>query len=90
MQETIKLVCVLTQSKSEVKKESGESSPSEAACFCSPSAAKTQCASCGMEIHDRYLLKVRKNNLQRKTDNIYTLRKNKIHPRSFKKLIIGL
>uniref|UniRef100_A0A3Q1EQN9 LIM homeobox 6 n=1 Tax=Acanthochromis polyacanthus TaxID=80966 RepID=A0A3Q1EQN9_9TELE len=48
-------------SKSEVKKESGESSPSEAACLCSPPAAKNQCASCGMEIHDRYLLKV--NNL---------------------------
>uniref|UniRef100_A0A8D0CX65 LIM homeobox 6 n=1 Tax=Sander lucioperca TaxID=283035 RepID=A0A8D0CX65_SANLU len=42
-------------------KESGESSPSEAACHCSPPAAKNQCASCGMEIHDRYLLKV--NNL---------------------------
>ncbi|TNN60179.1 LIM/homeobox protein Lhx6 [Liparis tanakae] len=51
---------LLTWSKSEVKKESGESSPSEAACLCSP-AAKNQCASCGMEIHDRYLLKV--NNL---------------------------
>lgn len=49
----------LTQSKSEVKKESGESSPSEAACLCSPPVAKTQCASCGMEIQDRYLLKVR-------------------------------
>uniref|UniRef100_A0A668UJ42 Uncharacterized protein n=1 Tax=Oreochromis aureus TaxID=47969 RepID=A0A668UJ42_OREAU len=48
-------------SKSEVKKESGESSPSEAACLCPPPAAKNQCASCGMEIHDRYLLKV--NNL---------------------------
>ncbi|KAJ0019887.1 hypothetical protein NQD34_007456 [Periophthalmus magnuspinnatus] len=46
-------------SKTEVKKES-ESSPSEAACLCSPSA-KNQCASCGMDIHDRYLLKV--NNL---------------------------
>uniref|UniRef100_A0A665X1I1 LIM homeobox 6 n=1 Tax=Echeneis naucrates TaxID=173247 RepID=A0A665X1I1_ECHNA len=51
----------LPQSKSEVKKESAESSPSEAACLCSPPAAKNQCASCGMEIHDRYLLKV--NNL---------------------------
>lgn len=48
----------LAQSKSEVKKESGESSPSEAACLCSPPADKNQCASCGMEIHDRYLLKV--------------------------------
>lgn len=52
---------VLAQSKSEVKKESGGSSPSEAACLCSPPAAKNQCASCGMEIHDRYLLKVRNN-----------------------------
>ncbi|KAF3851347.1 hypothetical protein F7725_013119, partial [Dissostichus mawsoni] len=43
--------------KSEVKKESG-CSPSEAACLCSPPAAKNQCASCGMEIHDRYLLKL--------------------------------
>lgn len=55
----LKRVCVLAQSKSEVKKESGESSPVEAACLCSPAAAKNQCASCGMEIHDRYLLKVR-------------------------------
>lgn len=58
----------LTQSKSEVKKESGESSPSEAACLCSPPAAKNQCASCGMEIQDRYLLKVRSNDRQRKSD----------------------
>ncbi|XP_034026815.1 LIM/homeobox protein Lhx6 isoform X3 [Thalassophryne amazonica] len=49
-------------SKSEVKKESVEEfSPSEASCLCSPPAAKNQCASCGMEIQDRYLLKV--NNL---------------------------
>ncbi|XP_015251043.1 PREDICTED: LIM/homeobox protein Lhx6-like [Cyprinodon variegatus] len=48
-------------SKPDVKKESGESSPLEAACLCSPPAAKNQCASCGMEIQDRYLLKV--NNL---------------------------
>ncbi|XP_016529689.1 LIM/homeobox protein Lhx6 isoform X1 [Poecilia formosa] len=48
-------------SKPEVKKESGESSPLEAACLCSPPAAKNQCASCGLEIQDRYLLKV--NNL---------------------------
>ncbi|XP_061586113.1 LIM/homeobox protein Lhx6-like isoform X3 [Cololabis saira] len=46
-------------SKSEVKKESAESSP-EAASL-SPPAAKNQCANCGMEIQDRYLLKV--NNL---------------------------
>lgn len=49
------------QSKAEVKKESEESSPPEAACLCSPPAAKNQCASCGMEIQDRYLLKVRDN-----------------------------
>lgn len=54
------LLFTLTQSKLEVKKESGESSPSEAACLCSPPPAKNQCASCGMEIHDRYLLKVTK------------------------------
>ena len=53
------MMCFLTQSKSEVKKESAESSPSEVACLCSPPAAKNQCANCGMEIHDRYLLKVR-------------------------------
>lgn len=47
----------LFQSKAEVKKESGESSPAEAACLCSP-PARNQCASCGMEIQDRYLLKV--------------------------------
>lgn len=49
----------LTQSKLEVKKEADESPPSEAACLCSPPTAKNQCASCGMEIQDRYLLKVR-------------------------------
>lgn len=49
----------LTQSKLEVKKEADESPPSEAACLCSPPPAKNQCASCGMEIQDRYLLKVR-------------------------------
>ncbi|KAM4615801.1 LIM/homeobox protein Lhx6 [Polymixia lowei] len=56
-------------SKSEVKKESNESSPTEVPCRCSPPvasptprpSAKNQCASCGMDIHDRYLLKV--NNL---------------------------
>uniref|UniRef100_H3DDR8 LIM homeobox 6 n=1 Tax=Tetraodon nigroviridis TaxID=99883 RepID=H3DDR8_TETNG len=37
------------------------SPPSEAACLCSPPPAKNQCASCGMDIQDRYLLKV--NNL---------------------------
>lgn len=70
----------LTQSKSEVKKESGESSPSEAACLCSPPAAKNQCASCGMEIHDRYLLKVSR----RKLMNIYTTTKHNTYPRSLK------
>ncbi|MEQ2185119.1 hypothetical protein GOODEAATRI_014953 [Goodea atripinnis] len=55
------VVCFVAQSKSEVKKESGVSSPLEAACLCSPPSAKNQCASCGMEIQDRYLLKV--NNL---------------------------
>ncbi|CAL8344580.1 unnamed protein product [Lota lota] len=56
-------------SKSEVKQELNDSSPSEAPCTCSPPVAssparpsvKNQCASCGMDIHDRYLLKV--NNL---------------------------
>ncbi|CAL1615793.1 unnamed protein product [Knipowitschia caucasica] len=48
-------------SKTEVKKEEcSEPSPSQAACLCSPSV-KNRCASCGMDIHDRYLLKV--NNL---------------------------
>lgn len=56
------------QSKLEVKKEAGESPPSEAACLCSPPPAKNQCASCGMEIQDRYLLKVR--NLTDKTNKI--------------------
>ncbi|MEQ2203645.1 hypothetical protein XENOCAPTIV_001741 [Xenoophorus captivus] len=51
------VVCFVAQSKSEVKKESGVSSPLEAACLCSPPSAKNQCASCGMEIQDRYLLK---------------------------------
>ncbi|XP_056143010.1 LIM/homeobox protein Lhx6 isoform X2 [Lampris incognitus] len=51
-------------SESEVKKESSECSPAEPPCACSPPArpsASHQCASCGMDIHDRYLLKV--NNL---------------------------
>lgn len=47
------------QSKLEVKKESGESTPPEAACLCAPPAPKNQCASCGMDIQDRYLLKAR-------------------------------
>lgn len=55
----IYLCLIFCQSKLEVKKEAGESPPSEAACLCSPPPAKNQCASCGMEIQDRYLLKVR-------------------------------
>lgn len=60
----IYLCLIFCQSKLEVKKEAGESPPSEAACLCSPPPAKNQCASCGMEIQDRYLLKVR--NLKKK------------------------
>lgn len=55
----------LTQSNLEVKKEAGESPPSEAACLCSPPPAKNQCASCGMDIQDRYLLKVPNLNLKK-------------------------
>lgn len=64
----IYLCLIFCQSKLEVKKEAGESPPSEAACLCSPPPAKNQCASCGMEIQDRYLLKVR-NLKSKKTRN---------------------
>ncbi|XP_061134401.1 LIM/homeobox protein Lhx6, partial [Syngnathus typhle] len=50
------------QSKLEVKQEAGVRSPPRVACRCSPPAKPEQrpqlCASCGADIHDRYLLKV--------------------------------
>ncbi|XP_062307995.1 LIM/homeobox protein Lhx6 isoform X2 [Osmerus eperlanus] len=59
------------ESQSEVKKEANLCSPSLTPCVCSsplasPSAVrslgKNQCASCGTEIQDRYLLKVNNQN----------------------------